>query len=412
MALPIGLHGDAGAFSKQDNPFCLSWNGLFGEGQTKFKRYVFTVIKKSDMTEGTLDAILRILAWSLNAMLAGVTPSTDWLGRALTSGGETLAGGYTGVMCQVRGDWPFYCELFGFPAHNTNINMCWMCAASGVLAALLFTAVGPNAGWRETRRTHESYLAELLRRGEAVPILFALCTGLRLECVMIDIMHAVDLGLAAHVVGNIFWELIARRTWGPNQAVNLEALKERLKQWYSVTKEKSHIRGKLTLERIRASGEAPKLSCKASACRHIVKFALLLAEEFNDGSVHDRMKLAVCRLLDRFYDIVMSASMFLTDAIKAELPRLGRELCQLYAALSAEALASGINAWRFTPKVHLFLHLCEWQAVEYGNPRLWWAYADEDLIGLLIEVAETCHPLTMAATALLKWLILSFAQDA
>ena len=86
-----------------------------------------------------------------------------------------------------------------------------------------------------------------------------------------------------------------------------------------------------------------------------------------------------------------------------ELPELGRNLCMMYAQLSREAFAKGIRMWKFTPKFHLFLHLCEWQAVEYGNPRFWWVYMDEDLVGRLIEVAHGCHPATMAVTAMFKW---------
>ena len=59
--------------------------------------------------------------------------------------------------------------------------------------------------------------------------------------------------------------------------------------------------------------------------------------------------------------------------------------------------------WKFTPKIHLFLHLCEIQCVQYGNPRFWWTYCDEDLVGQLIEVSITIaryiriHPTVLSA---------------
>ena len=64
--------------------------------------------------------------------------------------------------------------------------------------------------------------------------------------------------------------------------------------------------------------------------------------------------------------------------------------------------------WKFTPKAHLLDHLGEYQSAEWGNPAYSWCYPDEDLVGLMIEIAETAHPTTMAITALVKWLILSF----
>ena len=89
--------------------------------------------------------------------------------------------------------------------------MCCLCQASSTLAHLLFTRCGPDAGWRATRRSHESYLAEI---GANIPILFLIAIGLRLECVMIDILHTVDLGVAAHIIGNMFWGISCRAGLG------------------------------------------------------------------------------------------------------------------------------------------------------------------------------------------------------
>ena len=52
----------------------------------------------------------------------------------------------------------------------------------------------------------------LLRVGFlALLSLFATVTGLRLECVMIDVLHTVDLGIAAHIVANIMWLIASKR---------------------------------------------------------------------------------------------------------------------------------------------------------------------------------------------------------
>ena len=59
---------------------------------------------------------------------------------------------------------------------------------------------------------------------------------------------------------------------------------------------------------------------------------------------------------------------------------------------------------------HHFLHVCEWQAVEYANPRFYWTYADEDLAGTMAEVASSCHPTTMATSAMFKWLHIAFVK--
>ena len=81
------------------------------------------------------------------------------------------------------------------------------------------------------------------------------------------------------------------------------------------------------------------------------------------------------------------------------MAKLGREICSLYAALSSQHAP---NAWKLTPKFHLLLHLVEIQIPRWGNPRFFWCYADEDLIGQVIDAASSCHPSTMAAVALYK----------
>ena len=129
-----------------------------------------------------------------------------------------------------------------------------------------------------------------------------------------------------------------------------------------------------------------------SETRHLAGFALLLAQEFNDGSLECERIIGVCHLLFRFYEILDTEGMLLSAEAKAELPELGRNLITLYAQLSTAAKDSNIKMWKFSPKHHLFQHLCEWCCPEIGvNPSFFWCYADEDLVRQLIEVSQSCH---------------------
>ena len=49
------------------------------------------------------------------------------------------------------------------------------------------------------------------------------------------------------------------------------------------------------------------------------------------------------------------------------------------SALATKACNERVKLWKMMPKLHIFVHLCEWQAVEVGNPRSYWTYADEVL---------------------------------
>jgi hypothetical protein len=162
------------------------------------------------------------------------------------------------------------------------------------------------------------------------------------------------------------------------------------------------------MARIKTSGDWPKLKAKAAPTRHIVAFAKQLAERFNTGSTHDKRRLAVVGLLDRFYEISENEPRFMSDAAKLELVGLSQSFLQLYEKLSREALTAGQRKWKMAAKFHLFQHLCELQIPLYGNARFYWTYSDEDLQRIVKEIALSLHPTTVAHMLLYKWAIVFF----
>ena len=232
---------------------------------------------------------------------------------------------------------------------------------------------------------------------------------MRLTCIKLGTLHAVDEGVASHSIGNAMWECITRRVFGGrNIADATEKLRESMKAWYKGQRGLSSVQGKLTVARIRTQGGRPTLKAKAASTSHLAAWALGLARDHQDGSDHDRRRLGVCQSLCNVYDRLEAAPMLLPDVAKHSIGRVGLQLCVLYSQLASEAAAQHVKLWKMSPKLHLFLHLCEWQACELGNPRFCWCYADEDLVGKMIDVAETCHPSTMAVTAMFKWMHVAF----
>ena len=176
-----------------------------------------------------------------------------------------MAGRCKGVSTQIRGDWEFVCTLFNLPKWSEGRNMCWICraVADGILS---FTDCSPTAAWRATRRTHEGFLRELRRAGKALPIMFQKVKGLRLECIMIDVLHTVDQGIASHIFGNVFWLCVSQRCFGgSNLEKNLEMLNAEIKKFYKTRPNLSKIQGKVTVERLRSS--SLEESCP-SPCPH------------------------------------------------------------------------------------------------------------------------------------------------
>ena len=410
--IPIGMHGDAGGFTEHESLIVISWNSLLATGTTRSKRFLFTVLPKKECTKGTLDAIFKVFAWSVNIMLTGQNAMKDWEGNPLPGKSGKLAGGWRACLTSCRGDWAWYCEIFGFPKWNENERMCWMCLASSTIKDLMFTDCSRRAGRRTTNFTHESYLAFLARRNLEPTVLLILVLGFRLECILVDVLHAADLGMTAHIIGNVFWETILNRSWGgPNQETNVACLEKDFESWYKETKCQNKIQGSLTKERIRPDGEFPKFKAKGAATRHLAEYALHLCQKFSTGSTHDKIKLALCENLVRFYKIMADAGQFLDPLECQEFAQVGQNLSKMSSILSAEAHANKERLWKYSPKHHLIEHCTGHQAATFGNPRYHWCYADEDLVGLMVEVAENCHTRTVAEMVLVKWLIVAFDND-
>lgn len=405
--IPLGMHGDAAPWCKTQSCFTLCWTSLVGSGGTIDNHMVFTVVKKTDMAPGTLETLFEYLAWSFGALFAGKWPANDWRGLALprARANAEFAGRWRANVVQLRGDWEFYADAVQLPRWN-NDRFCFLCNASHTHRGLLWT--DRNGGWRETMRSHGSWLAELGARG-VVPSNIWKIGGLRLEGVMIDVLHTVDQGFASHAFGNIAWECIMQRGLAIPEAV--KSLDRELVKWYRDHPTAARIQGKLTPERVRTQGDWPKLKCKAAATRHVAPFIVQLARAAPDvDTPHGQRRLALAGAMDRFYDILAESPRFLSPEAKVEVAAVGRAAFGLYAALSAEALQQRRRAWKMTAKFHMFLHVVETQCYYYGNPRYFWTYSDEDLQRYMTDIASSCHPDHLAPTLLLKWSILTFCK--
>lgn len=174
--------------------------------------------------------------------------------------------------------------------------MCWMCDASNDHPD--WRDMGPNACWRRTLRSHNDYL-DLTRH--QLPAIF-LIAGFRLECIVIDAMHTVDLGCAQHIIGNVFYELSNSKQLGKNHDESVNALWTRLQQWYREPPNRTSSRiPSLKYEDFKRSGEAPKFHGKAANTRHLVQFVLDLCKEFNTGTQVDSFRRDCVQGLLDFY---------------------------------------------------------------------------------------------------------------
>ena len=102
--IPFGIHADGAPITKHESLFTMSLKSIHKQGGTLSTRLVFTCIKKSMICEGTLESLWTYIAWAMNTVQSGVTPSGDWRGVRLKGAGQELAKGWRGSCVQIRGD--------------------------------------------------------------------------------------------------------------------------------------------------------------------------------------------------------------------------------------------------------------------------------------------------------------------
>ena len=96
-------------------------------------RLPITAISRKQIGPNSWDDILEVVRWSLTSCFLGLHPHTrhdDTAWRKTDKARAKQAGkslGTKSVLVEVRGDWKFFGETFGFPKHNTKKGCCWLC---------------------------------------------------------------------------------------------------------------------------------------------------------------------------------------------------------------------------------------------------------------------------------------------
>ena len=394
-AVPIGLHGDGVPFTKKHSLELISWN-ILGEGTGD--RVPFTGVSKAFtckcgcLGRCTWDSIMEVFSWSMRALLQGLHPTVGPKGEVLSGEMATLAGVPMpkGLLCQVRGDWPFLKQLFSVPAWN-SFQICWMCLADFSEGPMDYREVDLRSAWRKNRMDTRQFLQFLHEQGIAPSPLFQ-SPGLLMEHVLLDWLHIVDLGVSQDIIGNFFHEVVLHGLPGNNKKERLQQLWLKIKAFYAENKSPSKL-GELTLEMFEKSGKSPKLRCKGGECRHLVPFCASLGRELAHLGGHWQ---TVSQLLDLLLQCAQYAA---TVPFSSEsLATASRKLCILWKKLRDAAAAEGSMAWTMKPKLHLFQELCEYKAEEFGSPELFWTYADESFCGFMAKAAKRRGGQNFAAT--------------
>ena len=233
--------------------------------------------------------------------------------------------------------------------------------------------------------------------GKHVSGLFAI-PGFGTECLKIDWLHCVDLGLSCDYIASLFWYIIMTKD-GATKHVRCSKLFAEIKKFYEANNSDSRL-PKLVPGMLRAEQKgklkSPKLRAKAGETRCLIPCQLLLAKKFLDASQPQEHTM----ILASEHLAAMYACLSAWDP--EAFARSSQKFLLLLAALETNFLQS--KMFRVKPKSHQIVELSR----NGTNPICTWNYRDESFGHYLATLAKrrggTFSLQAVASSCLLRFL--------
>ena len=352
------------------------------------KRYV--------LNKSTSDDVLAVVRWSLEHCAMGTMPSArhdhlPW--RPEDHKRRKLAGAALppAVLCEVRGDWQFYKQVFRLPQQKEKKGCCWKCEVT----PRTFRNCSIDAPWRTSRLGHWQLLQRMNLHGlSRSPLFGAPCC--KSSIFQVDWLHTGDKGVTADFLGNLFHLLISKMPGGSKED-RLKALFLEIRRWYAANPVDSKL-DNLTHSMIGKENGPYSLKCKAAEARNLVAFAVYSANTWLSSTDPQEQTVQQAAFhLQGCYNQLTRAT-FDHSLLKEH----SRKFALLSVALES---ASPGKAWRVKPKLHLFQEMCEMQS---SCPSTCWTYRDEDFGGTMMQIGRrrggSNNPVATAKVALCKFM--------
>lgn len=212
-------------------------------------------------------------------------------------------------------------------------------------------------------------------------------------CFFLDWMHSIDLGVAAHAIGNVLFCIVYEVLKKKTRSAACQEIAGFLMEQTSNCEHGSQLSA-LDLKNFVTDVKAPHQhypelqKMKAAEVRALVPAVTLLADVYALDSDHWSHMKKMMQSLNAMYQVIYQAGMFLTPLQFKLLDKSSTRFLLEYSHLSKEAARNGQLRFSVTPKFHYMCHII--QQSEFLNPRFTWCYGGEDLVGAASALAHSC----------------------
>ena len=201
LPVPWCLHGDSAPFTEADSLQVLSMRCLLTKRPIGESQLLLTALPKAALTKEGWQKMMETVAWSFSCLREGIAPKKDVEGKKMEK--ERGKRYRKGWLWAITGDLEWFAAEFGFPYPASN-QLCAWCMADQSLTggAHPYTDFRASATWRGTVLSPSQ-----LQRKYGTHALFRK-DGISPSFVKLDLLHTLDLGVAAYMHGSVLVEVM------------------------------------------------------------------------------------------------------------------------------------------------------------------------------------------------------------
>jgi len=394
--IPCFIHGDGAAFQTRDSLMAFSWGSLLSNQASVDMSFLLAGFPKSctikdGHAHSTWKPVWEWIVWSFKAAFQGVHPDKDPFGQPFPSNTlfAKLAGsplnpkGYKLCAWVLQGDHEYFSNMLDLPHWSSN-KCCWSCNTLADSAELTWKTLKQSpTGWQE-------YSIQDAIANQPEHPFFSL-PGVTPLSVGHDGLHVLFCkGVLSYVMGGclhtMLWPKKGRQSMPPQKRLDL--IWSRVQQLYSQNKSSTRFTN-LTMSMIcnadKPWADVPFLKAKGAECKHFLPVLAIIAREVSTGSEHDVHRTRVLQVISEFCALLDSRGMFLTQSESTNAVHLIDEFFEHVLWLQNWAQTEERLAYHVTIKFHMLHHLA--LAAKFLNPRVYWCFRAEDLVGKLATMA-------------------------
>ena len=158
------------------------------------------------------------------------------------------------------------------------------------------------------------------------------------------------------------------------------------------------------------TGSWPAYKGKAHNTLVMTRWLGCKCSEFKDGSDYSRTRYFVLFAWTQWFDVCLGADPdFLEHGELVRLSKATKLMIRCHRKLANLNVATCTASWEIKPKLHVMFHILKDAESGRRNPKAWWSFKEEEMMGRLATIACATHACTLARRTLERWCLQFFS---